>query len=150
MRYTINNAMVSDMIATALKGGVMCGASWQYGVLRHRPVLKENAHSRNYGPFKTKNKKHMAKVAKNIQIEVFSTTYLTVLVEWATPGLPVQRLHISRCAFEQWLYETCRLDWCLTEIHATDPHYNNAGADNWPYAQYGVSMAELVTYLLMG
>jgi hypothetical protein len=113
--------------------------------------LNKNARSRNYGPFKTKNKKHDAKVAKNIIIDMVTTTATHVLVEWSAPKMTEnQALEINRFAFEQWLYETCRLDWCLHELNSHQSETRNTmSTDNyWLYGDYGVQYSDLVTYII--
>lgn len=136
-----------------------CGASWSYGVWMFDVrlgncvfyPLKKNAHCGNNGPFKTKNKKHVAKLVKNIIIDMVSTTATHVLVEWTAPGLKEnQHLEINRFGFEQWLYETCRLDWCLHELSSHQSEDSKAmSTDNyWLYGDYGVQYNDLITYIV--
>jgi hypothetical protein len=61
-----------------------------------------------------------------------------------------QALEINRFAFEQWLYETCRLDWCLHELNSHQSETRNTmSTDNyWLYGDYGVQYSDLVTYII--
>lgn len=165
---------VSSIIGEALAAQRMyCAPSWQYGVWmydasRNDSVFyniealsatqfplqgaegvdgKKNARSRNCGPFKTKNKKHEAKIINYLEFETICITNAHILIEWTTPQMEEnETLRISRAAFEQWLYKTCRLDWCLTELisgeHQTQPTYE------WIYALHGISITELKTYIV--
>lgn len=139
---------VSSIIGEALAAQRMyCAPSWQYGVLAADIPEKKNARSRNCGPFKTKNKKHEAKIINYLEFEAICITNTHILIEWTTPQMDVnESLRISRADFEQWLYKTCRLDWCLTELisgeHQTKPTYK------WIYAPHGISTTELKTYLV--
>jgi hypothetical protein len=153
--------MVENLISTMLERNMHCRQSWPAGVwmfdakrkecLFYGVPKKENARSGNSGPFKTKNKKHDTKVAKNILIHMVHTTATHVLVSWTTPEVKGnQHLEVSRPAFEQWLYETCRLDWCLHEItEQADDKDTTMSVDNyWLYGDYGVQYADLVTYIV--
>ena len=80
-----------------------------------------------------------------------TTTATHVLVEWSTPQMSEnQPLKINRFAFEQWLYETCRLDWCLHEISSHQSGKDNTmSVDNyWLYGDYGVQYQDLITYMI--
>ena len=135
-----------SIIAAAMHSGTYCCVSWTYNLLTANVPKKENAHSGNYGPFKTKNKKHDPKLIKNIQIESFSDTTLFLSIVYALPaGCQKQALQVRRGDFELWLYQTCRLDWCLTEI---EPTPLIGAQDEWPYNCYGVSTQDLITYII--
>lgn len=148
MRTTTYTQTADNIIHAAMQAQAMyCAVSWQYGVLRADIPEKKNARSRNYGPFKTKNKKHDAKIGNYLEFETICITNNDIFIEWALPDMDQnQSLRISRMAFEQWLYKTCRLDWCLTELingeHQTHPTYE------WIYAPYGISTTELKTYMV--
>lgn len=172
MRTTTYTQTADNIIHAAMQAQAMyCAKSWQYGVwmydatkrdcvfynietlspaqfpLQGAEGVKKNARSRNYGPFKTKNKKHDAKIGNYLEFETICITNNDIFIEWALPGMNQnQSLRISRIAFEQWLYTTCRLDWCLTELingeHQTQPTYE------WIYAPYGISTTELKTYMV--
>jgi len=110
-------------------------------------VAKKNARSRNYGPFKTKNKKHDAKIINYLEFDTICITNNNIVIDWALPGMDAnEQLRVYRADFEQWLYKTCRLDWCLTELisgeHQTQPTYE------WIYAHYGISLNDLKTYMV--
>jgi|GEM_PF-3145495 len=139
---------VSSLIGAVLVAEQMyCAPSWHYGVLIADIPEKKNARSRNCGPFKTKNKKHEAKIINYLEFEAICITNRHILIEWTTPQMDEnESLQISRTDFEQWLYQTCRLDWCLTELisgeHQTKPTYE------WIYAPHGISTTELKTYIV--
>lgn len=152
--------MVDGLINKVLKRSAYCAQSWQAGVWMYDAAkaacvfytasmpLKENARSRNYGPFKTKNKKHEAKIIKYMQIETVYTTANYVLVDWHTPDMDTnETLQISRPAFEQWLYETCRLDWCLHEVTDREHDKSMSPANYWLYGDYGVTLQDVHTYI---
>ncbi len=171
MRHTIADTQIANaIISAAFRTGTYCNASWPAGVwmfdtiaaqcvFSSQPALgaalagsgKKNAHSRNYGPFKTKNKKHEAKIAKNPILERVATTSQFVVVDWFTHEMDhTHTTHINRSDFEQWLYETCRLDWCLHEIsHSSKEQDNTMSPDNyWLYGEYGVQLQDLRTYMI--
>ncbi|OSZ79162.1 hypothetical protein CAP35_13180 [Chitinophagaceae bacterium IBVUCB1] len=109
--------------------------------------VKKNARSRNYGPFKTKNKKHEAKIINYLEFETICITNYHIIIDWALPGMDVnEQLRIARADFELWLYRTCRLDWCLTELisgeHQTHPTHE------WIYATHGITTTDLKTYMV--
>lgn len=165
---------VSSLIGVVLVAEQMyCAPSWQCGVWMYDAAKrdcvfynietlspaqfplqgaegvrgKKNARSRNCGPFKTKNKKHEAKIINYLEFETICITNRHILIECSTPQMDEnESLQISRIDFEQWLYQTCRLDWCLTELisgeHQRKPTYE------WIYAPHGISTTELKTYIV--
>ncbi len=138
----------SDLIiATALNFSAYSCESCTYSLLRMDVPKNENAHSRNYGPFKTKNKKHDPKLIKFIQIDNFSDTTLFLTAGWPA-SVTEEKLSFSigRQAFELWLYQTCRLDWCLAEI--SYKHEDKNTEDRWLYDQYGITQHDLITYIV--
>jgi hypothetical protein len=156
-----NAPIYTDFSVQAINAAfnVACHASWAMGVWMYDVKkedcvfypLQKNAHCGNNGPFKTKNKKHNAKLAKNIIIDMVTTSATHVLVEWTAPGLTEnQHLEINRFGFEQWLYETCRLDWCLHELSSHQSEDNSSmSTDNyWLYGDYGVQYSDVVTYIV--
>lgn len=152
MRTIYTSIQTAESILNAvMTENIYCGLSWRYGVLRAAIPVKENARCRNIGPFKTKNKKHDAKLTKNIEIEGVTNTTSHMLVHWKSPEtVGIQTLKIDRFAFEQWLYETCRLDWCLHELSGDRQAFegDDANVNCWIYGAYGVGLQELGTYMV--
>lgn len=137
---------MADMHAAFAAQHMYCALSWRFGVQRADIPEKKNARSRNYGPFKTKNKKHEAKIINYLEFDTICITNNNIVIDWAMPGMEAnEQLRIGRADFEQWLYKTCRLDWCLTELisgeHQLQPTYE------WIYAHYGISLNDLKTYM---
>ncbi len=170
-RYITTPAQGGGHTATVLMPAVnapaVCGLSWCMGVWMYdadkaesvfyanlpegKRLLKENAQCGNIRPFKTKNKKHVVKLTKNILIDMVTTTTTHVLVDWHTPAMQDnQSLQVNRFAFEQWLYETCRLDWCLHDITSHQRAFDTTmSVDNyWLYGDYGVQYGDVVTYII--
>ncbi|MBS1779623.1 MAG: hypothetical protein JST70_09895 [Bacteroidetes bacterium] len=134
---------VEMLLQKAFNNGTVCCKSWPYGVLQVERPVNKNAHSRNYGPFKTKNKKHVSNLTKIIQIKDFSTSTISVLIGYST-GIPQNTcLRINRADFELWLYQTCRLDWCITELPR-----KYANKNKWPYEAYGITVSNLMTFII--
>lgn len=67
------------------------------------------------GRFKTKNKKHITKVTKNIQIIQYQTCMLdTRLYCYALHSGQLMRLSVGKQTFEQWLHDNGKLNWQMT------------------------------------
>ncbi|MCB9047229.1 MAG: hypothetical protein H6550_13935 [Chitinophagales bacterium] len=105
------------------------------------------------GRFKTKNKKHNAKITKNWNIEDFEIRVLYVQVLWhALPMGQTQQLEVCRPCFEQWLGEQGRLDWCMEGLDTDHTPELISGImaidDYWENVEYEVKRKDLRDYIV--
>lgn len=105
------------------------------------------------GRFKTKNKKHDAKITKKLNIQDFSIEMLYIHISWHM--LPVGRLSelsICRQQYEQWLENTGKLDWYMEGYDGEGGMEPMAGTmaidDYWENAEYEVKRADLLQYIM--
>jgi|GEM_PF-4711142 len=102
------------------------------------------------GRFKTKNKKHNAKITKKWNIEDFAISMLYVHVSWhRLPMGQTQQLELCRPCFEQWLEYNNRLDWCMEGDEDVFGQTSGAMAidDYWDNAEYEVKLKDLEDYI---
>lgn len=105
------------------------------------------------GRFKTKNKKHEAKITKNLLIEDFRTGLLNISVDWCwNTAIQTEVLFLSKPCFEQWLDDTGRLDWCKESIDYWGEYvqeaYTMLSDDYWDHADYEIKLKDLKAYIL--
>lgn len=113
---------------------------------KKRPVVDTD------GRFKTKNKKHEAKITKKWNIEDFHIEMLYVHISWHP--LPIgqsRELQLCRQQLEQWLNDTGRLDWCMEGYDGEGDMEVFAGSmaidDYWENAEYDVKLKDLKDYI---
>lgn len=102
------------------------------------------------GRFKTKNKKHEAKIKKLSDIADFSTSMLHVQVDiWTSKE--TRQIELCRPCFEQWLNDTGRLDWCMEGYDSEGTQSQLYGTmaidDYWENAEYEVKCKDLADYM---
>lgn len=105
------------------------------------------------GRFKTKNKKHNAKITKFWNIEDFQISLLHVQLYWHTlPMGQTKQLELCRPCFEQWLADNNRLEWSIGLYDDTEElervHGIMAVDDYWDNAEYEVKLKDLKDYVL--
>ncbi len=104
------------------------------------------------GRFKTKNKKHEAKIAKNLIIEDFRVGLLNISVDWYRDDfVQTESLFLCKPCFEQWLNDTGRLDWCKDGLDDVgeyiQDHTTMPVDDYWEHADYEQKLKDLKRYI---
>lgn len=105
------------------------------------------------GRFKTKNKKHEAKITKKWNIEDFQVSMLFIQLVYCTQDIHSCRtVEVCRPCFEQWLHDTGRLEWCMegydSEGSSIGQAYGTMAIDDyWENAEYEVKVKDLETYM---
>lgn len=104
------------------------------------------------GRFKTKNKKHNAKITKFWNIEDFAISLLHVQISWhRLPMGQTKQLELCRPCFEQWLTDNKRLEWCIgihDDIGLMEQVTGTMAVDDyWENAEYEVKLKDLKDYV---
>lgn len=101
------------------------------------------------GRFKTKNKKHEAKIRKNWHIQDFQITSLYIQVNWHNlPMGQCQTLNIRRYDIDNWLKRTGRLNWYVMGRYGIKKYKGQMHAsDYWAHESADVLMEELDEYI---
>ena len=101
------------------------------------------------GRFKTKNKKHEAKIIKKWHIQDFQITSLYIQVNGhALPMGQTQRLNIRRYDIDNWLRRTGRLSWYVMGKYGIRKYKGQMHpADYWEHECAEVLMEDLDEYI---